>query len=48
MAERAYDLLTNDAKRQAMGEAARAKAVNNFSPEKIISDYERLYQRVLR
>ena len=47
MAERAYDLLVNDAKRKAMGEAARAKAVKNFSPEKIISDYERLYQRVL-
>jgi N-acetyl-alpha-D-glucosaminyl L-malate synthase BshA len=47
MAERAYDLLANDAKRAAMGEAARKKAVERFSPEKIVSEYEALYQRVI-
>jgi len=47
MAERAYDLLSNDAKRQAMGTAARKKAVEQFSPQRIVSQYEVVYQRVI-
>ncbi len=46
MAERAYDLLINDAKLAAFGAAARKKALQ-FSPEKIVSKYEAVYQRVL-
>ena len=47
MAERAYDLLTNDSKRIAMSVAARKKAVEQFAPEKIVSQYEELYKKVL-
>jgi N-acetyl-alpha-D-glucosaminyl L-malate synthase BshA len=48
MAERAYDLLSNDKRRTAMGEAARKKAVEQFSPERIVSQYEAVYQRVMK
>jgi N-acetyl-alpha-D-glucosaminyl L-malate synthase BshA len=47
MAAHAYDILTNDEKRRQMGAAARKKAVEQFSPARIISQYEALYQRVL-
>lgn len=47
MAERAIDLLQNDAKREKMGKAARQKAVEKFSPERIVNQYESVYQRVL-
>jgi len=47
MAERAIDLLQNDAKRQKMGQAARQKAVEKFSPETIVRQYEAVYDRVL-
>ena len=46
MAERGYDLLANDKKREAMGLAARKKAVESFSPEAIVSQYEQVYRRV--
>ncbi|HYF51492.1 MAG TPA: N-acetyl-alpha-D-glucosaminyl L-malate synthase BshA [Planctomycetota bacterium] len=48
MADRAFDLLNNDAKRLAMGEAARKKAVEQFSPSRIVSQYEALYERVVK
>lgn len=47
MAERACALLGNDALRGEMGQAARRKAVERFSPEKIVAQYEALYRRVL-
>ena len=47
MAARAVQLLTDDARREAMGQAARQKAVARFSPERIITQYENLYRRVL-
>ncbi|HYG76128.1 MAG TPA: N-acetyl-alpha-D-glucosaminyl L-malate synthase BshA [Planctomycetota bacterium] len=47
MAERIYSLLTNEDKRRAMGDAARKKAVESFSPEKIIAEYESLYRSVI-
>ncbi len=48
MAERAYDILSNEAKWTRMSTAARKKAVEQFSPQKIVSEYEELYQRVIR
>jgi len=48
MAERIYSLLTDEAKRRAMGEAARRKAVESFSPEKIVAQYEALYASVIK
>jgi len=48
MADRAYDLLNNDARRAAMGAAARKKAVEQFSPARIVSQYEALYERVIK
>lgn len=48
MAERAIDLLQNDAKRQKMGQSARKKAVEQFSPERIVAQYEAVYDRVLK
>jgi len=47
MAARAAQLLTDDPRREAMGLAARQKAVAKFSPDRIITQYENLYRRVL-
>ena len=46
MSDRAAQLLLDDAKRRAMGEAARKKAVEQFSPNAIVPQYEALYARV--
>ena len=46
MVERVCTILTDDAKQKAMGEAAREKALA-FAPEKIVSQYEELYAKVL-
>ena len=47
VAERAFQLLTDEEKYKAMSQAARRKAVENFSVQKIVSQYEELYSQVL-
>jgi L-malate glycosyltransferase len=47
MAERAYDILASDERRQRMGLAGRQKAVDRFSPNRIVTQYEDVYKRVL-
>lgn len=47
MAARALEILTDPDRRAQMGEAARARALNQFCSSKIIPQYEDLYRRVL-
>ncbi|MGD0698096.1 MAG: N-acetyl-alpha-D-glucosaminyl L-malate synthase BshA [Terriglobia bacterium] len=47
MAVRALEILTNPDRRAQMGEAARARALNQFCSSKIIPQYESLYRQVL-
>lgn len=47
MAAHALAMLTDDSASREMGRAARKKAVEHFSPERIVPQYERLYMRVL-
>jgi len=47
MAARALDILTSPERREQMGEAARARALDQFCTTKIIPRYENLYKRVL-
>lgn len=46
VAERACQVLSNERKYKAMSRAARRKA-ESFSPQKIVSQYEELYKRVV-
>jgi N-acetyl-alpha-D-glucosaminyl L-malate synthase BshA len=48
MAARALDMLADENKLRTMGAAARRKAVEKFSPQAIITQYENIYQRVLQ
>jgi glycosyltransferase involved in cell wall biosynthesis len=41
------ELLQNPARRRQMGEAARARAATTFSTERVTTEYENLYRRVL-
>jgi N-acetyl-alpha-D-glucosaminyl L-malate synthase BshA len=47
MADRALAILSEPARREAMGKAARERAVRQFCASKIIPRYEQLYQSVL-
>jgi N-acetyl-alpha-D-glucosaminyl L-malate synthase BshA len=47
MAARALELLTDDAKRQAFGEAAKTRALTTFAEGPIVDMYEALYEKVL-
>lgn len=47
MAARAVEILSDPAKREAMGRAGRARAQASFCSENIIPMYERLYERLL-
>jgi L-malate glycosyltransferase len=47
MAERAGQLLGDGGKARAFGGAARRKAVERFSPERIVPQYEAVYRRAL-
>jgi glycosyltransferase involved in cell wall biosynthesis len=47
MAAHALAVLRDDDRREAMGRAARKKAVERFSPELIVPKYEKVYERVL-
>jgi glycosyltransferase involved in cell wall biosynthesis len=46
MAARAYELLSDPGKARRMGEAGRERALACFSREKIMGEYEALYQQV--
>jgi N-acetyl-alpha-D-glucosaminyl L-malate synthase BshA len=45
MARAALELLGDDARRKAMGEAARASAVTRFATSKVVPLYEEVYRR---
>jgi len=47
MAARALDILTDPDRRERMGRAARARAQRDFCSDKIIPQYEKLYQDLL-
>jgi N-acetyl-alpha-D-glucosaminyl L-malate synthase BshA len=47
MAAKALEILTDPAKREAMGRAGRERALSHFCSDKIIPLYEQLYRRVL-
>jgi len=47
MAARALELLTDDAKRKAFGEAAKTRALTTFAEGPIVDMYEALYEKVL-
>ena len=46
-AARAVELLTDDALHQRISTAGRARAMDEFSTERIIPQYERYYEQVL-
>lgn len=46
MAEKSIQLLSDNQRLNAMSEAARNKAINKFSPESIVPQYEAVYERV--
>jgi N-acetyl-alpha-D-glucosaminyl L-malate synthase BshA len=48
MAAYAHRILSDDQFKQAMGRRARAWAVSQFATEKIIPQYEAMYERVVR
>jgi N-acetyl-alpha-D-glucosaminyl L-malate synthase BshA len=47
MAKYAVELLTNDARRDIFAKAGRRRAIENFAIEKIVTLYERHYERIL-
>lgn len=47
MAKYAIDLLTNDSKREMFAKEGRKRAVEFFNLEKIVSEYEQHYEKVL-
>jgi L-malate glycosyltransferase len=47
MAARALEILTDPARRERMGQAARQRALDRFCSSKIIPLYEQLYERLL-
>lgn len=46
MAERILDIITNPQRQSEMGKAARARALELFPQEKIVSRYEELYREI--
>lgn len=46
MAGYALETLTNEERQRKMGEAARQKALEKFSPDRIVAQYEEIYARV--
>lgn len=48
MAARALEILTDENKQRRMGARGRAEAIAEFNTEKIIPQYEALYERVVR
>jgi N-acetyl-alpha-D-glucosaminyl L-malate synthase BshA len=47
MAARCLELLEDDARRKAMGEAGRRRAETLFNADRIVTQYERYYEKVL-
>lgn len=47
MAARAIEILTDEERRSKMGQAGRRRAAALFSADRVVSQYERLYERVL-
>ncbi len=47
MAKYAVELLSNDARRDIFAKAGRKRAIENFAIEKIVTLYERHYERIL-
>ncbi|AGK05088.1 group 1 glycosyl transferase [Meiothermus ruber DSM 1279] len=47
MLEASLEILTNRARRRAMGEAARARAIEHFRPEVVLPRYLEVYERTL-
>jgi L-malate glycosyltransferase len=48
MADCAIAIISNDRKRRQMGERGRAWAVERFNTDRIIPQYEKLYERIIR
>jgi N-acetyl-alpha-D-glucosaminyl L-malate synthase BshA len=48
MADCAIELISHDRKRREMGERGRAWAVERFNTDRIIPQYEKLYERIIR
>ena len=48
MAARALEILIDENKQRRMGARGRAEAIAEFNTEKIIPQYEALYERVVR
>ena len=46
LADALHSLIQNPTRRREMGHAARRIAATRFSPETIVPQYERIYQRV--
>ena len=47
MADKTIDLLTNDKKREKMGNAARSSVLKKFTADKIMPQYESYYKKLL-
>jgi glycosyltransferase involved in cell wall biosynthesis len=47
MATRTIEILKDDEHRRGLGQAARARAASLFNADRIVTQYERLYERVL-
>jgi len=47
MAKYAIELLTNSARYKMFAAAGRKRAVDNFSSEKVVDEYEQYYEQVL-
>jgi len=48
MAEHTLSLLADEGRRRAVGQAARQRAVDCFGTERLVLEYERLYERMLQ
>jgi N-acetyl-alpha-D-glucosaminyl L-malate synthase BshA len=48
MAERAIEILSDEKKQREMGRRGRKWAVEQFNTERVIPEYERLYERVIQ
>lgn len=46
--QRTYELLIDDERRKQMGLAARQRAVQHFSADQIVNEYEQFYDEVMR
>jgi L-malate glycosyltransferase len=48
MAERAFEILSDEARRREMGRRGREWAVEEFNTDRVIPQYVALYERVAR